>query len=831
MLGGKLLIYTILFFGLIFSASAYLGNITFYYELESDFNDTGNETRFQNMNKGNVPTTFVPGKIGNAVDFERDNSEYARNETNLDVTAMVNSITWCSFMIKPETMPGANMNTMTWGGGDTLLVLLEADNTFKIVQYDGADAWTLDSTSTINGGKWWHIVWNMSTSAGKLWINGSLEDTCGNSQISSTTSTFNIGVHTDLVQNFYDGLMDNFACGDGELTTDDVTNIYNGGAGVDFLTYGQPTDELNLSVFSPDNNNKYITNLLEINFTYNSSFPLNCTLYVNDTSNQSKNLSPAGQNQFLSFNLSFNNNAEAYLNYSLQCFNNQSAENSSTYNFDIYNALFNFTSISPINESDINFSSISVNSSMNISDIINVTLYINGTINNSFIYGTGQDVLANFTANYPDGHYQVYFEYLFKTVKVISDIVTIFIDTLNPTIQYYNPLNYNISNQNLTTNITVFHTNLHSVNFTVSYSNGDGFYSLNYSSTDIDTNNISINTILNFTKEDNYSVKTQAYDNNGNVNVTEYFYYDLYAPVVIISNPTSTETSKSLNVITNVTDNKTTSCIYWVTDINKNPEVAVASYDCISSPFVVTSTGSYIVFVNATDGLFVTEKNATFTVDESTGTSGGGSSSDDTKKLCKIEVRPTTISLSLTKTLAEVKIKNNEDFSYNPTYSIIEDNDKNSFKDDLQITNVPGVILQGTEESVGIKYLSDSEEEGDNIFRLSSSECKDININIKINQVGLSDTFEQIFDPSKPFSENIVDLMLSPFIDWQPLKWLKVWMVNLLILVGVVAITLKKISKNNQRNKKGIVTAFIIFDIMVSFFLTLASHIIINIGG
>jgi len=103
------------------------------------------------------------------------------------------------------------------------------------------------------------------------------------------------------------------------------------------------------------------------------------------------------------------------------------------------------------------------------------------------------------------------------------------------------------------------------------------------------------------------------------VNINSSFYYDNSTPFVNITEPLngSTQTSLSLTLKTDIYDNRSITvlgCYFWVTDNNKILKVPMASFDCVSDSFVVSADGSYIVFVNVSDNVYLVETNSSFTV-------------------------------------------------------------------------------------------------------------------------------------------------------------------------------------------------------------------------
>src|SRR3989338_5062545 len=98
------------------------------------------------------------------------------------------------------------------------------------------------------------------------------------------------------------------------------------------------------------------------------------------------------------------------------------------------------------------------------------------------------------------------------------------------------------------------------------------------------------------------------------VNENRTWYYDRTAPTVNISDPVDSIVTQSGIVLnTSIQDRNSTSCQYWVMR-GASFEVNPTSFNCTQTTFSVSSDATYVVFVNATDGMRLNESNRTFTV-------------------------------------------------------------------------------------------------------------------------------------------------------------------------------------------------------------------------
>jgi hypothetical protein len=145
------------------------------------------------------------------------------------------------------------------------------------------------------------------------------------------------------------------------------------------------SDTLNASITFPATNTQFNTLLLNLNASVNSSYPFNVTLLINGTINQTKTDYPAGIDQPISFNLSFNDETQVTLNYTLLFISNETNENSTTKLFYIDNVNPQITWTIP-NNANTTIIWNNLTSSIVVSDVnlfyVNYNLTFNG--NNLF---------------------------------------------------------------------------------------------------------------------------------------------------------------------------------------------------------------------------------------------------------------------------------------------------------------------------------------------------------------------------------------------------------------------------------------------------------------
>lgn len=260
----------------------------------------------------------------------------------------------------------------------------------------------------------------------------------------------------------------------------------------------------------------------------------------------------------------------------------------------------------------------------------NITLYINGTANNTSLNIANGTTDAIESVGLPNGTFSWIIEACSNDSNCENTTArTFYLDDTVPSINFFEPgVNGNITPYNLSSNISVSGEKLETINYTIFYSNNTKYWS-NF--TESPTSPFTLNNSVTFTIEDNYTINVTANNTaGGSTTRITYYYFDMTAPILTITSPTGTLSSQTVSLTTTIEENSSYSCWYRVTDSNLNPEVSKKSYNCTSASFSVSADGNYLIFFNATDGVYTTEINSSFTVDTATApetpaSPGGGS--------------------------------------------------------------------------------------------------------------------------------------------------------------------------------------------------------------
>lgn len=462
----------------------------------------------------------------------------------------------------------------------------------------------------------------------------------------------------------------------------------------------------------------------------------------------------------------------------------------------------------------------------------NISLFINNSVNASSINVTnGTNALINGTGM-PDGTYSWYVRACTNYTNEPcenSPVRTFTLDSTRPGINFYSPATVgNVTPYNLTTNIQISGSNLDTVIYEIFFPNGTSHYS---NTTASPSSPFTFADPVTFTEEFNYTVNVTANNTAGGNNTqSTWFYFDMTSPSMEILTPTGIGADRSIIFTTNTTEISPKTCRYYVTDSNLNLEISDTGFDCSGASFTVSSDGNYILFTNVTDGVYSNNTNQSFGVDTTVGRGGGGAGVGDYEKtVCDITVSPEELYLGISLTLSELVIENNEDFSYAPTYSIQDVQDEVDYTSSLEITNLPGTILQNSEGSLGIRYNSNNDEVGANMLVLSSDDCADINVPIYVNTYFGLPLFGDLFDPGLPFLDNVINLATSSITSWGAMDFVQVWMVFGLLLVATFIVTFNKMKNNTLMRRKGSTVMIVLFNIFIAIFLTIFLYVLLNL--
>lgn len=342
----KLLMLGFVFLMVAGLASAVLDDASYYYSFDNANYSAPTVYSWSGTLDGTNygATSGVTGVILQAFDFD-SGSDYVR--TTSGATGIVAGV----------SSPRSVSTWFNWDGAGRYL-FYEGTNVGEwTLRTDGgmlacefvSTGWKNVSMPFTDTTSWHHVVCTYDGSTARLYFDGALVQTNG-ALGALGTDTKGIQVSYPHATVMFDGQVDEFGYYPRELSSAEVTELYNGGAGLNpYEPAAGPTDTLNISDSLPANNSQLNTQLLSLNLTANASESFNANLYVNGALNQS-GLYSSGSNKLVDFNLTFLNTTEA--TYTYYFFLNTSTDNetTSTKTFHIDNVFPQITWTTPAND-------------------------------------------------------------------------------------------------------------------------------------------------------------------------------------------------------------------------------------------------------------------------------------------------------------------------------------------------------------------------------------------------------------------------------------------------------------------------------------------------
>ncbi len=225
---------------------ALVDNLVSYWPLD-EASGTRADSHGSNDLADNNTVLSATGKISDAADFELANSEYLNitdaSQSGLDFTSDFSFSCW----VKPESQHDGAM-WYKWGGSQAAygFLYLNIAGTYKLrfngYATGGGSNIPFDWTQTLSNSTWYHIVFRFDATGhpsgsgtAEVFVDGSSIGTVTNGSYtgsSNTTGAFSISSLGSGIQWYWDGLIDEMGCWSRLLTDQEITDLYNGGAGL-----------------------------------------------------------------------------------------------------------------------------------------------------------------------------------------------------------------------------------------------------------------------------------------------------------------------------------------------------------------------------------------------------------------------------------------------------------------------------------------------------------------------------------------------------------------------------------------------------------------------
>lgn len=411
-----------------------------------------------NNGTNNGATTGVAGVINEAYDFEKDESDYVALDTGSgNISAITSTDFSVSFWIKREQL---SYNQAGYIGGlsnNAFGIASDSGNRIGLSKIGVAQSFTSGTVADTN---WHHIVVvvNSSGNTAEIFIDGTSNG--GFAWIHEYTAGIQYNLAKVQSGDFYDGYMDLIGIWKRKITASEVSDLYNGGDGLN------PSVQLTtINLENPANNAQFNTIPQTIKFNCtgeDETAILNVSLWINDELNFTQLNTTANSNVTLEHNVTFY--SEGTYNWTCKAWDGETeAEATRNFKIDATSPTVNITT--PLNNTNyLSFaSSLLIPLNFTSSDInLQACWFYNGTGNTSLVCGT------NTTQTFFNGYSTIIF-YANDTAGNIGQTSSrIFINLINFSFGF-NPSE--IENENISISLNITGANITEVTANLTYNN------------------------------------------------------------------------------------------------------------------------------------------------------------------------------------------------------------------------------------------------------------------------------------------------------------------------------------------------------------------------
>lgn len=207
-------------------------NMVSWWSLD-ETSGTRNDAHGTNHLTDNNTVLSGTGKYSNAADFEFSNAEFL-SITNAAQTGLgFNGSEWSiSYWIKKES----DTDGVSFGKGNSgqVTFYIQHDVSGTSVRFADSSETAFDWTSSESVGTWYHYVFVYSSGTLTLYKDGTSLGSKTVGTLTASTAYFSLGRVEKYASNYIDGLIDEAAVWSRAITSTEVTELYNGGAGLDY---------------------------------------------------------------------------------------------------------------------------------------------------------------------------------------------------------------------------------------------------------------------------------------------------------------------------------------------------------------------------------------------------------------------------------------------------------------------------------------------------------------------------------------------------------------------------------------------------------------------
>jgi len=211
-------------------------NLVAYWELEEASGDRVDSHSTYDLTQSGTPSNAT-GVQGNGVDLELSSSQHLYVADPFHISNNLSISSW----IKPESFTNNdNRWICRWYNQTEYILRLNAGKVDVLHSCSGGTV-QVTGASSLSTGTWYHIVTTYNSTDGlKVYVNnGSPLTAAANGTINNSVEPFTIGVARSsggavAAGTLFDGIVDEVGVWDKTLTTDEVAELYNSGAGMSY---------------------------------------------------------------------------------------------------------------------------------------------------------------------------------------------------------------------------------------------------------------------------------------------------------------------------------------------------------------------------------------------------------------------------------------------------------------------------------------------------------------------------------------------------------------------------------------------------------------------
>jgi hypothetical protein len=219
-------------------------NIASYWKLDETSGNAADSVGSNTLTNTNT-VTYVPGKINNGADFEASSSQYFEDTTPSGINMNSAGFT-VSFWAKPEALSNTiHIAKGTGGTGNEYFFFMGTDgkinfgghNTLNAEQSSGF------STTALSTSEFKFVVGRYTGTHFSISINAVTENSAASTgTLKTNQGTFYVGRQAGGTPFYADGITDEIGIWQRSLSDAEVTQLYNGGAGIQYPFFTGPTN-------------------------------------------------------------------------------------------------------------------------------------------------------------------------------------------------------------------------------------------------------------------------------------------------------------------------------------------------------------------------------------------------------------------------------------------------------------------------------------------------------------------------------------------------------------------------------------------------------------